>query len=126
MRTVERGLTAHVARASRKVVVVNGNPEVFAMLEAALEGGRYDLLFADAGEHAYSLIKREQPDLVVLSVHIDELEGFQLLSMLKLDPGTRRIPVVTYTNDGDTESEADEEADNEGLEFTPQAPMRLH
>ena len=126
MRTVERGLTAHVARASRKVVVVNGNPEVLAMLESALEGGRYDLLFADAGEHAYSLIKREQPDLVVLSVHIDELEGFQLLSMLKLDPGTRHIPVVTYTNDGDTESEADEEADNEGLEFTPQAPMRLH
>jgi CheY-like chemotaxis protein len=126
MRTVERGLTAHVARAPRKVVVVNGNPEVFAMLEAALEGGRYDLLFADAGEHAYSLIKREQPDLVVLSVRIDALEGFQLLSMLKLDPATRHIPVVTYTNDGDDEAETDEDADHEGLEFTPQAPMRLH
>src|SRR4026209_176268 len=126
MRTVERGLTAHAARGPWAVVVVNGNPEVFAMLEAALEGGRYDLLFADAGEHAYSLIKREQPDLVVLSVRIDALEGFQLLSMLKLDPATRHIPVVPYTNDGDDEVEADEDADHEGLEFTPQAPMRLH
>ena len=66
------------ARAPRKVVVVNGNSEVLELLESALDGGRYDLLFADAGQHAYSLIKREQPDLVVLSVNIEAAEGFQL------------------------------------------------
>ena len=96
------------------------------MLEAALDGGRYDLLFAEAGEHAYSLIKREQPDLIVLSVRIDVLDGFQLLSMLKLDPGTRHIPVVTYTTDGEEDEESDESDDSERLELTPQAPMRLH
>src|SRR4029079_12181764 len=66
------------ARAPRKVVVVNGTSDVLELLESALDGGRYDLLFADAGQHAYSLIKREQPDLVVLSVNIDATEGFQL------------------------------------------------
>ena len=78
---------------------MNGNPEVLELLESALDGGRYDLVFADAGQHAYSIIKREQPDLVVLAVKIDEMEGFQLLSMLKLDPDTRKLPVVTYTSD---------------------------
>ncbi len=115
----------HVAQLPRKVVVVDGNPQVLTLLESALDGGRYDLLFANAGEHAYSLIKREQPDLVVLSVHIDELEGFQLLSMLKLDQDTESIPVVTYTNN--LEDTSDDEMDIEdAADRTPHVPLRLN
>lgn len=117
---------ALAARITRKVVVVNGNADVLELLESALDGGRYDLLFADAGQHAYSLIKREQPDLVVLSVNIESAEGFQLLSMLKLDPGTEHIPVVTYANQGEgDESEEDEYEDERPIQ-TPHVPLRLH
>lgn len=114
------------ARTPRKVVVVNGNADVLELLESALDGGRYDLLFADAGQHAYSLIKREQPDLVVLTVNIEATVGFQLLSMLKLDPATEHIPVVTYTTQGaDDEQDEDEYSDERPLQ-TPHIPMRLH
>jgi CheY-like chemotaxis protein len=126
MQTVAQQLTAHAARAPRKVVVVNGNADVLELLEAALDGGRYDLLFAEASQHAYSLIKREQPDLVVLSVRIDALEGFQLLSMLKLDPSTRHIPVVTYTNDGEHDDESSDDAAESSSDYTPHMVMRLH
>jgi CheY-like chemotaxis protein len=37
-------------------------------------------------------------------VRIDDMNGFQVLSMLKLDPDTREIPVLTYT----TESAGDD------------------
>lgn len=114
------------ARTSRKVVVVNGNADVLELLESALDGGRYDLLFADAGQHAYSLIKREQPDLVVLSVNIEATEGFQLLSMLKLDAATEHIPVVTYTTQGaDDEKDEDDYSDERPLQ-AGHIPMRLH
>ena len=39
-------------------------------------------------------------------MRIDDVEVFQLLSMLKLDAETRRIPVVTYTTN--LEADADE------------------
>ena len=114
-------------RPMQKVVVVNGAPDVLELLESVLDGGRYDLLFADASSHAYSLIAREQPHLVVLCTSIDRADGFQLLSMLKLDPRTRDIPVVTYT----TESEEDEEVtelladgDDDSLPAAP--PLTLH
>ena len=123
MQIAAQSLT-HAARAPRKVVVVDGNPQVLTLLEAALDGGRYDLLFANAGEHAYSLIKREQPDLVVLSVHIDEMGGFQLLSMLKLDQDTESIPVVTYTNNLE---DADDDFDDEDpADLVPHVPLRLN
>jgi CheY-like chemotaxis protein len=61
----------------------------------------------------------------VLAVKIDAIEGFQLLSMLKLDPDTRKIPVVTYTSDTSDDDEDDDYEDS-GLEFEPRVPLRLH
>jgi PleD family two-component response regulator len=85
----------------QKVVVVNGNTEVLGMLETVLDAGRYDMVFVESSERAYSQIKKVVPNLVILCARIEQLEGFQLLTMLKLDPDTREIPVLTYT----TESE---------------------
>jgi len=83
----------------QKVVVVNGNTEVLGMLEAVLDAGRYDMVFVESSDHAYSQIKKVVPNLVILCAQIERLEGFQLLTMLKLDPETRAIPVLTYTTE---------------------------
>ena len=83
----------------QKVVVVNGNTEVLGMLETVLDAGRYDMVFVESSEHAYSQIKKVLPHLVILCTRIEQLDGFQLLTMLKLDPETRDIPVLTYTTE---------------------------
>jgi CheY-like chemotaxis protein len=83
----------------QKVVVVNGNTEVLGMLESVLDAGRYDMVFVEPGDRAYSQIRRVIPDLVILCTRIEELDGFQLLTMLKLDPATNDIPVLTYTTE---------------------------
>jgi PleD family two-component response regulator len=86
-------------REIQKVVVVNGSPDVVEMLESVLDAGHYEIVFAESGGHAYSQIKRVHPHLVILCMRIEDLEGFQLLSMLKLDDDTLRIPVLTYTTE---------------------------
>jgi PleD family two-component response regulator len=83
----------------QKVVVVNGNTEVLGMLETVLDAGRYDMVFVESSERAYSQIKKVVPNLVILCARIDHLDGFQLLTMLKLDHETRDIPVLTYTTE---------------------------
>ena len=88
-----------VASPVQKVVVVNGNTEVLGMLETVLDAGRYDMVFVESGDRAYSQIKKVIPNLVILCTKIDELDGFQLLTMLKLDSDTRDIPVLTYTTE---------------------------
>jgi len=92
----------------QKVVVVNGNTEVLGMLETVLDAGRYDMVFVESGNRAYSQVKKVQPNLVILCTKIDELDGFQLLTMLKLDAETKNIPVLTYTTE--YEGQAFEEA----------------
>ena len=111
----------------QKVVVVNGNTEVLGMLESVLDAGRYDMVFVESSDHAYSQIKKVLPNLVILCARIEELEGFQLLTMLKLDPDTRNIPVLTYTTEfeGQDFDEAISQLAEEEEEFLPAARQAL-
>lgn len=97
--------------AIQQVVVVNGSQEMLAMVETVLNPGRYNLVFLESSGHAYSEIKRLQPNLVILCTRIEQLDGFQVLSMLKLDDETRNIPVVTFTTEDESEPESEEVED---------------
>ena len=114
---------AAVATTTQRVVIVNGSAEMLEMLETVLDAGHYDVVFVESSQHAYSQIKRVQPNLVVLCVRTDDADGFQVLTMLKLDEETRGIPVVTYTagSDGDESDEPDSEPSDDEVELFPAA-----
>jgi CheY-like chemotaxis protein len=109
------------ATTTQKVVIVNGSPEMLETLETTLEAGHYDVVFVESSEHAYSQIKRVQPNLVILCVRIDDATGFQVLSMLKLDDDTRAIPVLTYTSEGGDEELEDSCSEPSDGELFPAA-----
>jgi PleD family two-component response regulator len=108
---------------AQRVVIVNGSPEMLEMLETVLDAGHYDVVFVESSQHAYSQIKRVQPNLVVLCVRTDDADGFQVLTMLKLDEETRDIPVVTYTTESDDEESGDSDSDpsDDEVELFPAA-----
>jgi PleD family two-component response regulator len=107
------------ATTAQKVVIVNGSPEMLDMLDTVLDAGRYDVVFVESSEHAYSQIKRVQPNLVILCVRIDDADGFQVLSMLKLDEETRGIPVLTYTSEHSGEEPQEEYREPSDSELFP-------
>src|SRR5580765_7007639 len=100
------------ATLAQKVVIVNGSPEILELLETVLDAGHYDVVFVESSEHAYSHIKRVQPHLVILCMRIEDRDGFQVLSMLKLDAETRRIPVLTYTTEFEGQETEQEEPES--------------
>lgn len=100
-------------KTAQKVVIVNGSTEILELLESVLEAGHYDIVFVESSAHAYSQIKRVKPNLVILCVRIEDLDGFQVLSMLKLDEETRSIPVLTYTTEYEGQQAEEEPADEE-------------
>ena len=108
---------------NQKVVIVNGTPEMLELVEHALDAGHYDVVFVDAG--AYAEIRRVQPHLVILCLRFNDVAGFQILSMLKLDPETREIPVVTYTTEYNEQQEVEalEPSDTEMFAYKPAPRM---
>lgn len=81
--------------ALRTVAVVSRHPQQHA-IETVLGAVDHDVVFVESIANAYSHIKRLSPDLVVVCLSADDADGCQVLSMLKLDAETSRIPVVTY------------------------------
>ena len=84
-----------------KVVIVNGHMGLLELFETVLDATHCDVVFVESSAHAYSQIKRVQPNLVVLCLQMDDAEGFQVLSMLQLDNETKAIPVLTCTSEFD-------------------------
>jgi PleD family two-component response regulator len=101
-------LKAATHTTTQKVVIINGSAEILELLETVLDAGHYDVVFVESSAHAYSQIKRVQPDLVILCDRMEDGDGLQVLSKLKLDDSTRAIPVLTYTTEGDAEELADD------------------
>ena len=111
--------------ATQKVVIVNGSTDMMTLLETVLDAGHYDVVFVESSEHAYSHIKRVQPNLVILCMRIEDREGFQVLSMLKLDDETRRIPVVTYTTEYEGQEIEEDVPDASDLEMFSSAKIAM-
>ena len=66
------------------------------------------------------------PHLIIVCLDIDDLDGFQVLSMLKLDDDTKGIPVVTCTMQQDDEATHDESVDPPDDVFSQPAMMQLN
>jgi len=112
---------------AQKVVIVNGNAAILGLLETMLDAGHYDVVFVEPSAHAYSQIKRVQPNLVILCINLDDPDGIHVLSMLKLDADTRDIPVLTYTittEDDEPDEEVAEPAEPEM--FTPKPAVWMN
>lgn len=111
---------------SQKVVVVSKQSHLTGLLETVLDSGHYDVVVVESTEHAYSHIKRLDPHLIIVCLDIEDLEGFQVLSMLKLDPQTRDIPVVTCTASHDERDRGDEPFELPDSVFGDAPAVQLH
>jgi PAS domain S-box-containing protein len=59
-----------------------------------LRGKGYAVLDARDGREGLDLAASEQPDLVLLDVHLPDIDGFEVCRLLKTDPVTAGIPVL--------------------------------
>ena len=115
MTATEASTPRTVKSAPQQVVVVSKQSQMNGLLETVLDAGQYDVVFVESTEHAYSHIKRLAPNLIIVCLDVDDIDGFQVLSMLKLDNETKGIPVVTCTvssRDEDVQDEAPEPPDD--------------
>ena len=126
MTTIETRPTDIARGTSQQVVVVSKQSQLNGLLETVLDAGQYDVVFVESTEHAYSHIKRLTPRLIIVCLDIDDMDGFQVLSMLKLDADTRDIPVVTCTVTTEEEVERSESVEMPDDVFNQPVPLRLN
>jgi two-component system response regulator AtoC len=80
-----------------KILVVDDDPAMVAILSDLLRGARHEVIPASSAERAIGLVKEQQPDLVLSDVEMPDGSpaGLELLAQIK--DFNRSIPVVMVT-----------------------------
>lgn len=60
---------------------------------------KYKITMVKSGREALDFIKTAIPDLILLDIHMNEMDGYEVLERMKADPGTAGIPVILLTAD---------------------------
>ncbi|GAA5188629.1 response regulator transcription factor [Rugosimonospora acidiphila] len=84
-----------VSSRQTKVLVVDDEPNISALLSATLRLIDFDVRSAGGGNEALLAAAEFQPDLVVLDVMLPDLDGFQVAQRLR--SGGRPVPVLFLT-----------------------------
>jgi putative two-component system response regulator len=87
------------------VLIVDDMPENVEMLTAFL-GSRYRTMSATTGKAALEQARRRPgPDLILLDVIMNDLDGLEVCRELKRDPQTAEIPIMFLTGQSDMRDE---------------------
>jgi two-component system chemotaxis response regulator CheY len=81
----------------KKVLIVDDNVMHRLMNRSRLVLEGFTVLEAGNGLEAVEIMKKEQIKLVVLDLYMDQLDGFQVLSIMKKNPEWKDIPVLVLS-----------------------------
>ncbi|MBH0179703.1 MAG: response regulator, partial [Nitrospira sp.] len=83
-----------------KILIVDDDADIVAMLEDRLHSLGYSTVAARDGREALEQIAQESPHLVLLDLTLPKLSGLDVLKQLHQSKHTENLPVVVMTAHG--------------------------
>ena len=77
-----------------KILIIENDAPIRALLLAALKPEGYELLVVENGVHGVEVAQREQPQLILMEVMLPGISGYEATRRLKANPATRHIPII--------------------------------
>ena len=90
------------------ILVVDDSPMIVDVFVAMLERGGYRPTAAYSGPECLEILKDMRPDLILLDIMMEPMDGWETLENIKTNPETRDIPVMMLTAKQLTPEEAQE------------------
>lgn len=87
-----------------KVAIIEDDIAIVQMYRTKFENEGYEVATAQDGVAGLELLTDFQPDIVLLDLMMPNMNGLDMLSKLRNQPGGRQTKVVVLTNMGDTET----------------------
>jgi DNA-binding response OmpR family regulator len=78
----------------KKILVVDDEEDILHFLELVLREKGYDVATAMNGHEALTKAQIEKPDLVLLDIMMPQMDGWEVLKLLRVDDETANIPVA--------------------------------
>lgn len=86
-----------------KILVIEDDKFLRELIAKKLSLENFEISEAIDGEEGLKKIKQEKPNLVLLDLILPAMDGFEVLSEMREDPGISSIPVIILSNLGQRE-----------------------
>jgi two-component system, OmpR family, phosphate regulon response regulator PhoB len=83
--------------ASERILVVDDEPDIVALVAYHLAKNGYRVSTASSGTDALEAAQRERPALIVLDLMLPGMSGYEVLEQLRAGDGTRDVAVLMLT-----------------------------
>jgi DNA-binding response OmpR family regulator len=78
----------------KKILVVDDEEDILHFLELVLREKGYQVATASSGHEALTRAQMEKPDLILLDIMMPQMDGWEVLKLLRVDDETSEIPVA--------------------------------
>ena len=105
------------------ILIVEDDQPMARLLQTLLEIEGYKALSAPRPETVVNTVRRNQPDLVVMDLHLGQVNTLDILRELKKDPEIKSTPVIIVSG-----LDAEEDCQRAGADafmLKPYSPNRL-
>lgn len=82
----------------QRILAVDDEPDILRLTQFLLESWGYEVTTAASGKEAISRAHDETPDLILMDVNMEEMNGFEACEVLKHDFATSIIPIIMLTS----------------------------
>lgn len=82
---------------TRPLICIVEDDAVNAKLLAFMLGREYQICSASSGAEALRMIEDLKPDLILLDIMMDDIDGLDVCDQLKSKPQTSQIPIIFVT-----------------------------
>ncbi|GHU58291.1 two-component system response regulator [Clostridia bacterium] len=92
------------APAHKMIMLVDDNQTNLKVGKLAL-GSKYNVFTIPSAAKMFKLLQKAMPDLILLDIEMEDMNGFEAIRLLKKDPATANIPVIFLSAKTDSASE---------------------
>ena len=82
-----------------RILMVEDHAEIAELYQLKLQLDGYRVAVAANGVTGLEMARSLLPDVILLDIHLPQLDGLQLLGALRDDAATRDLPVVVFSDD---------------------------
>ncbi len=88
----------------KKILIVDDEPDLIEIARDHLESAGYAVFSAGDGREGLKAAKQNVPDLILLDIQMPDIDGLEMLQLLRGMPGLAATPVLMVTARGRTEN----------------------
>ena len=105
--TIDGSPPAADSSSKSHVLIVDDSPSLSSLMQKMLVGNGYTVGIAADGPAAFEAIVQQPPDVILLDVVLEGMDGITICKRLKDDPATRLTPIILITGLSDRETRID-------------------